>query len=87
MRYANKKAQDAFNGLESCGVENYDKPLALLEQSFKEAGLNIEFVCAIAADMEKIVSVYRGGFLQKQISIECDNPAAAVKDVAAGVRL
>ena len=83
MRYANCKAQDAFSG----SVENYDKPLALLEQSFREAGLNIGFVCDIAADTAKIVSVYRDGFLQKQISIEGDNPAAAVKDVAKGVRL
>jgi len=81
MRYANK-ARDAFSGR-----ENYDRPLALLEQSFREAGLDIEFVCDIAADTAKMVSVYRGGFLDKQISIECDSPAMAVKDVAKGVRL
>jgi len=84
MKYPSIAAQDAFCGF----AENYDKPLALLEQSFKSAGLvDIEFVCDIAADKAKIVSVYRRGFLQKQISIECDSPAMAVKDVAAGVKL
>jgi hypothetical protein len=82
MRYADKEAREAFSG-----NENFDRPLALLEQSFREAGLDIEFVCAIAADKAKIVSIYRGGFLQKQQSIECDSPAMAVKDVAAGVKL
>jgi hypothetical protein len=61
MRYANNEAQDAFSGF----VENYDKPLALLEQSFREAGLNIGFVCAIGKDNAKIVSIYRDGFLQR----------------------
>jgi hypothetical protein len=83
MRYAGKEAQGAF----SVSDENYDKPLALLEQSFKEAGLNIEFVCAIGTGKAKIVSIYRDGFLQRQQSIEGDSPAQAVKDVAAGVRL
>ena len=84
MRYANKKVQDAFSGSD----ENYDKPLALLEQAFKEAGLvDDEFVCDITADGAKMVSVYRAGFLRKQISIEADSPAQAIKDVAAGVRL
>jgi len=82
MKYSNNEVKNAYSG-----QENFDRPLALLEQSFKEAGLDIEFVCDIAADTAKIVSVYRGGFLQKQISIECDSPAMAVKDVAAGVRL
>jgi len=83
MKYANEKTRSAFSGFD----ENYDKPLALLEQSFRAAGLDIEFVCDIAADTAKIVSIFRGGFLDKQISIEGDNPAAAVKDVAKGVRL
>jgi len=82
MKYPNKEVQDVFRG-----DENFDKPLELLEQSFKAARLDIEFVCDIAADRVKIVSVYRGGFLQKQISIEGDSPAQAVKDMAAGVRL
>jgi len=82
MRYANEETRGAF-----CRGENYDAPLALLEQSFREAGLDIEFVCATGADLGKIVSVYRTGFLQKQISIEGDCPAMAVKDVANGVKL
>jgi hypothetical protein len=82
MRYSNKEVQDAFSGR-----ENFDKPLALLEQSFKEAGLDIEFVCDVAAGRAKMVSVYRGGFLQRQISIEADSPAMAVKDVADRVKL
>jgi len=82
MRYSGKKAMDAF-----CGDENFDRPLSLLEQSFIEAKLDIEFICDVAADKAKMVSVYRGGFLQKQISIECDSPAQAIKDVAAGMKL
>ncbi|MDR2953214.1 MAG: hypothetical protein LBU82_08240 [Treponema sp.] len=83
MRYANNEAQDAF-----CWAnENYGKPLALLEQSFNAAGMDIEFVCVVGKYNAKIVSIYRGGFLQRQQSIECDSPAQAVKDVAAGVRL
>jgi len=82
MRYANKETKDAFSGR-----ENFDRPLALLEQSFKEAGLDIEFVCAIAAYKAKIVSIYRGGFLQRQQSIECDSPAQAIKDITEAVKL
>ena len=82
MKYVNEKVRGIFNG-----DENYATPLALLEQCFKKAGLDIEFVCDIAADSEKIVSVYRYGFLQKMLSIEGDSPAQAVKDVAKGVRL
>ncbi|MDR2729419.1 MAG: hypothetical protein LBB81_00790 [Treponema sp.] len=82
MRYADKEAQKAFSG-----KENYDRPLALLEESFRAAGHDIEFVCVIGADKAKIVSIFRGGFLDKQQSIECDSPACAVKDVAAAVRL
>jgi len=82
MKYPNREIQDVFRG-----NENYDRPLELLEQSFRAAGLDIEFVCDIAAGKSKIVSVFRDGFLSKQISIEGDNPAAAVKDVAKGVKL
>jgi hypothetical protein len=82
MRYADEAARKAFYG-----QQNFGKPIGLLEQSFIAAELDIEFVCAVAADGEKIVSIYRGGFLDKQQSIECDSPAQAVKDVAAAVRL
>jgi hypothetical protein len=60
MRYANKEAQEAFSGR-----ENYDMPLALLEESFRRAGLNVGFVCAIAADGEKIVSILPGRLFAK----------------------
>jgi hypothetical protein len=83
MRYADEKAQEAFNGAK----ENYDKPLALLEQSFNAAGRNIEFVCVLSVRGEKIVSIYQDGFLQRQQSIDCDSPAQAVKDVAQAVRI
>jgi len=82
MKYANDEARDAFNGR-----ENYDRPLRLLEQSFREAGLEIEFYCEISELGEKTVSIYRGGFLKRRASIECDSPAAAVKDVAERVSL
>jgi hypothetical protein len=82
VRYADKEAEETF-----LGRENFDRPLELLEESFRAAGLDIEFVCVVAARGEKIVSIYRDGFLQRQQSIDYDNPACAVKDVAAGVRL
>jgi hypothetical protein len=82
MRYADREAQETF-----LGRENFDRPLELLEESFRSAGLNVEFVCAVAVHGEKIVSIYLDGFLQRQQSIDYDNPACAVKDVAAGVRL
>ena len=81
MRYPNKEAQDAFSGR-----ENYDEPLTLLEQSFRAAGLDIKFECE-TGKLGKMVSIYRGGFLQKIVSIHGDNPAQAVKYVAAEVRL
>jgi len=82
MRYTNDKAQKAF-----LGRENFGNSLELLEESFNAADMDVEFVCAIGADDAKIVSIYRGGFLDRQQSIECDSPAQAIKDVAAGVRL
>jgi hypothetical protein len=59
----------------------------LLEESFRAAGYDIEFVCVIGADNAKIVSIYLGGFLSIQQSIECDSPAQAIKDVAEAVKL
>jgi len=82
MKYANDKAEKAF-----WGSQNFGASLALLEESFNAADLDVEFVCAIGAGEAKIVSIYRDGFLQRQQSIEGDSPAQAVKDVAAGVRL
>ena len=82
MKYKNKEAQDAFSGR-----ENYDKPLAALEQSFREAGMNIKFYCEISELEEKTVSIYQDGFLRRRLLIEGDNPAAAVKDVAERVKL
>jgi hypothetical protein len=83
MRYASNEAQDAF----CWASENYGKPLELLESCFKKAELDIEFVCGLAANLSKFVAIYKGGFLQRQQSIEGDSPAAAVKDVAAAVRI
>jgi hypothetical protein len=82
MRYADNKARDAFRGR-----ENFDKPLMLLEESFRAAGYDIEFVCVIGTDNAKIVSIYRDGFLVRQQSIECDSPAQAIKDVAEAMKL
>jgi len=82
MKYKNKEARDAFSGR-----ENYGKPLAALEQSFREAGMIIEFYCEISELEEKTVSIYQDGILRRRVSIEGDNPAAAVKDVAERVKL
>jgi hypothetical protein len=83
MKYANQEAIDAFKGNEN---EDYVIPLALLEQSFHAAGLNVEFRCAFVAG-EKLIAISRDGSLKCQQSIEGNSPAQAVKDVAAAVKL
>jgi hypothetical protein len=83
VRYADKEARYAFNG-----ARDYGKPLALLEKSFRAAGLNIEFVgYAIGPAGTKAVLIYQNGSLAKQILIEEGNPAMAVKEAAWWVQL
>jgi len=83
MRYTSKEVQDAF----SREPENYHRPLALLEKAFDEAGLNIKFTgCFLPVAVEhKAVVICRGGLVYMTVSIDGDNPAMAVKNVARGV--
>jgi hypothetical protein len=84
MRYASNEAHAEFIG----GEENFGTPLAKLEESFKAAGIDVEFVCCMHApgDLKK-VSIYKGGLYRGEQFIEGDSPAAAVKDVAAVVKV
>jgi hypothetical protein len=84
MRYASNEAHDAFIG----GGENFGKPLRMLEASFIAAGLNITFECALGIGAAKVVKIFESGVLLQRIkTIEGDSPAAAVKDVAAAVKV
>jgi hypothetical protein len=68
--------------------KDYLPPLRALEKAFKFAGLvNIEFWAILSEDGEKWIEVSFDGRTSRVISIEGDNPAQAVKDVAASVRL
>ena len=67
--------------------DGYAKPLAKLEKSFNKAGLPLTFLCFMDAFGNKMVRVIPSRSNQKILCIEGDNPAQAVKDVAAGVRL
>jgi len=85
MRYTSKEVRDAF----SREPENYHKPLALLEEVFRRAGLNVEFEgCLLPVTVEhKAVFIYRDGFAHMTVSIKGGSPAMAVADVARGVML
>jgi len=73
--------------------ENFYKPLVLLEQSFKAAGLDIdlvgqvEFISENIQHKNKVVEIIQNGCFKKRVSIEGDRPAMAVKDVAEGVQV
>jgi hypothetical protein len=71
-------ARKAFNG--------YLGPLAYLEQSFTEAGLDVVFRGIYTANGGKRV-VLRNGRSIRVVSIEGDSPAQAVKDVAEKIKL
>jgi hypothetical protein len=67
--------------------KDYLMPIRLLEKSLLAAGLPVAFEAGISEGGDKWVSIYYGGRKQRVISIEGDNPAQAVKDIAAAVRL
>ena len=66
-------------------IENWDRPLASLEQALKESGYNYDFYGALIVHnenhSEKIVEVYLDGVFSHKISIEADSPFQAVRDV------
>jgi hypothetical protein len=67
--------------------KDYLMPIRLLEKAYREAGIHVEFHAFLSSGGDKWVSVYFNGRRSMTISIEGDNPAQAVKDVAAAVRL
>lgn len=67
---------------------NYYPPLRELEKTFRLAGItNIEFRAFVSEGGDKRIEISFGGRVSRVISIEGDNPAQAVKDVAAAVKL
>jgi hypothetical protein len=73
------KDQAAFKG--------YVDALRSLEASFREAGVPLSFYAFEAPLENKMVQIIRGKAVIKTVCIEGDNPAQAVKDVAAAVEL
>ena len=67
--------------------QSYAKPLEKLEKSFNAAGHPIIFHAFVDPLGNKMIRVMGGRASQKIICIEADSPAAAVKDVAKGVRI
>ena len=59
--------------------------LKLLEKAFNKAGHPITFHAFVDAVDGKRIKVTGGRASQKIINIDADSPAAAIKDVAAGV--
>ncbi|MDR1128843.1 MAG: hypothetical protein LBL20_05985 [Treponema sp.] len=67
--------------------EPYLESLETLEKSFRQAGLDIVFRGIYTDNGGKRVEILRSGLSDRVVSIEGDNPAQAVKDVAGAVRL
>jgi hypothetical protein len=71
---------------DTAAFKDYLTPLRLLENSFRAAGLDIKFDAFINSEM-KLIGIVYGGRPKNCIAIEDDSPSAAVKDVAAAVKL
>jgi hypothetical protein len=67
--------------------KDYLLPLRFLEKSLRAAGLDIEFRAVAAESGMKWIEIRHEGKSPFAVCIEGDNPAQAVKDVAAGVML
>jgi hypothetical protein len=65
----------------------YLKILELVEAAFNECGMRIKFHAFIDPAYGKVIKVIGGFASQKIICIEADSLTAAVKDVAAGVKI
>jgi hypothetical protein len=65
----------------------YGTSLRYLEKSFNKAGLPVTFRCVATPNKTKIVDIIKNFKVIKQICIEGDSPAQAVKDVAEAVKL
>jgi len=67
--------------------QEYLEPLEALEHAFIAAGMNINFWALIDPAYGKVIRVLGGFASQKNICIEADSPVAAIKDVAAGIKI
>jgi hypothetical protein len=76
---AGTKQRDAF-----C---DYFTVLSDLEEAFRFAGLNIEFLLGLRGGKDRYVQIIYNGKAGNIKFIEGDSPAQAIKDVAAAVRL
>jgi len=65
----------------------YKEPLEALEEAFNATGMNIRFYAFIDPAYGKVIKVEGGFASQKNICIEADSPAMAIKDVAAKVKI
>ena len=65
----------------------YVEPLKLLQNAFNAARMPISFHLTVDPVYGKVVKVIGGFASQKIICIEADSLTAAVKDVAAGVKI
>jgi hypothetical protein len=72
-------AESAFKG--------YLVPLEALEKAFREAGVDITFRGIYTGNGGKRVEILRHSLSDRVVSIEGDNPAQAVKDIASAVKL
>ena len=65
----------------------YVAPLEALQNAFNAADMDIEFHATVDPAYGKVIKVIGGFASQKIICIEADSLTAAVKDVAAGVKI
>jgi len=65
----------------------YIDPLVKLEEAFNVAGMNIEFFASVDPVYGNVIKVDGGFASQKTICIEADSLVAAIKDVAAGIKI
>jgi hypothetical protein len=65
--------------------KEYLLPLDLLERAFRAAGVDVEFLAKVSGELKWVDVDF--GYRTGSVCIEGDNPAAAVKDVAAAVTL
>jgi hypothetical protein len=70
----------------AAAFEGYAKPLRSLEKAFRKAGTSVSFYAFVAPLGNKMVDI-RKSASHKLVCIEGDNPAQALKDVAAAVKL
>jgi hypothetical protein len=74
-----------FSPLSKEAFEGYTPALRALESSFRKAGLGISFLGFDSPVRGKVVCVKADGKIVNSVTIEDDNPAQAIKNVAQAV--